>query len=445
MYYMLAIGMPLLGVLYASVNLTPPAGAAFSGTLNRTARHEVAASEEILIPAGQFLMGCASDIWHKCDGDSQPIHAVYLEAYFIDKTEVTAGQYAECVAGGGCTPPGSDTNRSQSVAAATEEGHPVTHVTWEQADAYCRWRGKRLPTEAEWEKAAHGTDPSIYPWGNNPPSCDLLNYDKCVGGTTPVGSYSESASPYGVLDMAGNVREWVNDFYLKPYYASSPYYNPQGPKAEETVGEHLLRGGSWKDDAGGITTWIRFDEAETYYIYKAGFRCARTAPPDALPTVTPTPTPIPTPTPFASVVVGEQGGAAWISSSDHLMLLTIPKDALTTTQKYTISYQGLPNTQGDHQGIGHFFQVLQHHDGTAGASASHLSVPVQLVLGYQEKTPIVSGTLDLYRLGSGTWITAGITKVVDSPGYMVADIEAPGVYGLLGGTNRIYLPKVWRK
>lgn len=126
--------------------------------------------------------------------------------------------------------------------AGDKSDHPVNCVDWDQAVAYCQWEGKRLPTEAEWEKAARGTDGRIYPWGNTAPDCNRAQYGKCGGQTVSVGTKPAGSSPYGVLDMAGNVDEWVADWYDSDYYAQSPSENPKGPSSGQHRG---ARGGNW--------------------------------------------------------------------------------------------------------------------------------------------------------------------------------------------------------
>jgi formylglycine-generating enzyme required for sulfatase activity len=214
--------------------------------------------EMVLIPAGEFIMG--TDTGYP---DERPAHAVYLDAYYIDLTETTNAQFRECVEAGACDPPdyedccaspGTDwySMRPDYFTNPEYDDYPVTWLSWNHAQQYCTWRGARLPTEAEWEKAARGTDERIFPWGNEEPAPNLANFIWWEGdfegrppfGTTPVGSYPDGASPYGVLDMAGNLYEWVADLYSPDYYANSPYENPQGPPDEIGTWQ-IARGGSF--------------------------------------------------------------------------------------------------------------------------------------------------------------------------------------------------------
>jgi formylglycine-generating enzyme required for sulfatase activity len=212
--------------------------------------------------AGEFIMG--SD-W---DSDEQPVHTVYLDAFYIDKTEVTNAQYRKCVEAGACEEPGcwddSDFNAPDQ---------PVVCVNWYQAQDYCEWAGKQLPTEAEWEKAARGTDGRTYPWGEGI-DCEHAHYLGCdpTMVTVPVGSKPKGASPYGALDMAGNVREWVADWYDSGYYATSPESNPKGPASGD---DRVVRDGSWDIGGRGVSAAKRFSLPPDSPYAHLGFRCAR--------------------------------------------------------------------------------------------------------------------------------------------------------------------------
>jgi len=218
----------------------------------------------VAVPAGPFMMGCDT-----CDADEAPAHSVMMSTYLIDKTEVTQGAYAMCVAATTCTVP------SANYDPATKGTFPVSNVTWDQAVAYCAFAGKHLPTEAEWEKAARGTDGRTYPWGNtttNP--CTLANIDTCGGTVSAVGLLPAGASPYGALDMAGNLWEWTHDYYAADAYATTTVgTDPTGPTSGT---QRVYRGGS----SGNTIDLARTsNRANTYSPTVGGsglgFRCAQ--------------------------------------------------------------------------------------------------------------------------------------------------------------------------
>jgi formylglycine-generating enzyme required for sulfatase activity len=224
------------------------------------------------VPAGPFPMG--SD---RGSPDEQPIHTVDLDAFYIDAYEVTNGLYEACVEADVCQPlrkKGSAT-RSYYYDNRRYVRFPVLFVDWNMAHTYCEWRDARLPTEAEWEKAARGGTTVFYPWGDVP-NCNLANYGNCIGDTSGVTIYALGASRYGVHNMAGNVWEWVSDWYSDDYYRSSPPEDPQGP---ETGTEKVLRGGSWKDNYADIRSVNREAERPSYSSQLIGFRCAKDASP----------------------------------------------------------------------------------------------------------------------------------------------------------------------
>lgn len=244
----------------------------------------------VYVSAGEFLMG-SSDDDRLADEDEKPQRLVYLSGYWIDQTEVTHSMYAAFLNTEGNQFEGGDTWLDADDPAVRlkyldgqwkpipgYEDHPVVEVTWFGARAYCKWVGRRLPTEAEWEKAARGTDGRIYPWGEGNPgvvqvSCNQANVSGCSRDTMSVGSYSTIKSPYGAFDTSGNIAEWVADWYDPDYYSKALNKNPKGP----TTGDYrVMRGGSWSRNfrLSRAASRDRSDPAFACFYNGEGFRCA---------------------------------------------------------------------------------------------------------------------------------------------------------------------------
>jgi len=218
----------------------------------------------VYVPAGEFKMGGTRH------PDTRPLRKVYLDDFWIDSTEVSNAMYAHCVGEGICNLPAKVKSFDSFLAQTELLDHPVVYVTWFDALVYCRWAGRRLPSEAEWEKAARGVDDRLYPWGFWEPN--LLNYGNLIGTTVPVNRFPFGASPYGALNMAGNVREWVGDWYGEYYYNQAPDRNPQGPEHGE---ERVLRGGGFTDTNRRVRANNRFKHVPDSPGYNRGFRCAQ--------------------------------------------------------------------------------------------------------------------------------------------------------------------------
>ncbi len=235
--------------------------------------HDAAGVPMRVVPAnGEFIMGSIGT----SDGPdpSMPAHVVELDTFYIDKYEVTNHLYKACVDAGECTLPLNYENMLKY-----DNNQPVDYVTWIQAQSYCEWRGVQLPTEAQWEKSARGADKRIYPWGNDSINCSLANYNSCSDTTTDVGSYP-NASPYGLYDMAGNVWEWVADWYDESYYSISPFRNPLGPDfGLDSEDRRVLRGGSYVDNEIYQSVTFRNSESPGKTNWNIGFRCARSSKP----------------------------------------------------------------------------------------------------------------------------------------------------------------------
>lgn len=232
----------------------------------------------ILIPPGPFLMGSNDGL-----PNERPEHTVTLNAYYMDQFEVTAGRYQKFIESAKRNlPPTWDDEAAQALS-----DHPAVGMTWTDAAAYCKWAGRRLPTEAEWEKAARGTDGRRYPWGHMQPFVDIANYNRGMWVSeaitlVPVNSGVEGMSvrhglkeggksPYGLFHMAGNAAEWVADWYDREFYQKSPDKNPTGPGAGE---KRVIRGGSWADLPTALRVTARFSAEPDFEDRTIGFRCA---------------------------------------------------------------------------------------------------------------------------------------------------------------------------
>ena len=227
----------------------------------------------VTIPAGEFLMGNPEG---KGRADEWPQRSIYLDAFTIDQVEVTNERYMVFVTTTGHRNPPNPYGTGPLVSVKGIEQLPVVQTTWYDAKAYCAWAKKRLPTEAEWEKAARGTDGRLFPWGNEPATPKRANFDREWEDEKtlyPVGTLPEGDSPYGVKDMAGNAREWVSDWYDADYYKHAPERNPQGPDKKGVV--RSIRGGSWHSPLADITTSARGRGGFALQTHGTGFRCAR--------------------------------------------------------------------------------------------------------------------------------------------------------------------------
>lgn len=233
----------------------------------------------IAIPGGSFEMGCLAGET-ECDVDNQPAHTVTLSPYAIETTEVTVAAYTACVEAGGCSEPTTGAPCSYGIALAAQ--HPINCVTWQQAVDYCTWKGRRLPSEAEWEFAARSNSGRLYPWGSAEASCSFAHMFQMMSeqstfgcdtnDTAPVGSYPTGVSAFGLLDMAGNVEEWTADWYAETYYAESPGTDPSGP-SEGTM--RVVRGGDWYDASpNNLRAIERARAMPTIGAVERGFRCA---------------------------------------------------------------------------------------------------------------------------------------------------------------------------
>lgn len=248
-------------------------------TLKKDLVNSIDGAELVLIPGGEFSMG-ATDTDKEADEDEKPNRKVDVKSFYIYKFEVTNRQYADFIGKTGHKPEGE----WKLLHNKFTDDHPVVEVSWEDAVAYCKWAGGRLPAEAEWEKAARGTDGRIYPWGNrwDPDKCNMKlmktkrtnvarieEHDDIWYGTLPVGSFKTGVSPYGVFDMAGNVEEWCSDYFQEDYYKDSPSRNPRGPRDGEA---RVLRGGGFFAKKEDVRCTSREDDDPAKWCNLYGFR-----------------------------------------------------------------------------------------------------------------------------------------------------------------------------
>jgi formylglycine-generating enzyme required for sulfatase activity len=251
---------------------TPPAVEPEDGAARIWEKDE---AEMVYVSAGTFLMG-SNQTNDQADNDEFPQHEVNLDGFWIDRYEVTNQQYALCVDDGVCHPPleeGSFT-RDRYFKQPEFANYPVVLISWSDANLYCEWAGKQLPTEAQWEKAARGTDAREYPWGEEPIDESRANYGGNVGDTTEVGFYSpQGDSPYGCADMAGNVLEWIKDWYSENYHSIlDQVENPMGASSSSIVAK-VARGGSWIYPARRARAALRVDRLPELREGNIGFRC----------------------------------------------------------------------------------------------------------------------------------------------------------------------------
>jgi formylglycine-generating enzyme required for sulfatase activity len=222
----------------------------------------------VRVPAGSFSMGSDSGA-----PDEKPVHCVTGSAFAMDRYEVTNVRYGACVRAGACTSPSlsSSATRAHYFDDPAFADYPVIFVSWAQAKAFCAFANGRLPTEAEWERAAAGSDaPRTYPWGESPPDCSKANFAGCVGDTDRVGRRPAGQSPYGAFDMAGNVWEWTSDWYDAGYYRTSPIQDPTGPTSGTLK---VMRGGCWVSGAVSLRTTCRKASLPDAWAPNVGFRC----------------------------------------------------------------------------------------------------------------------------------------------------------------------------
>ncbi len=270
-----AASLPIMGILRGTI-LTPfedeaaHVDPASVETPAGSVSMETPVEEDmVLIPAGVFIRGTDQGGF-----DEQPKRSIYLDAFMIDRYEVTNAQYAAFVNASGHRKSGPPSRYAKNMARMRGANQPVVYVSWDDAQAYCRWAGRRLPTEAEWEKAMRGTDGRLWPWGNVeiPAGANWARVDDGYDVTAPVGHFKSDVSPYGVMDGAGNVLEWVEDWYQENAYAEAPERNP---KSLEHGTFRVLRGAGYTSSGSDLRITSRSKMMADFRDETIGFRCAR--------------------------------------------------------------------------------------------------------------------------------------------------------------------------
>lgn len=265
--------LPIMGILRGT-SLTPfeqaapERGDSFLSESGSGMNDTPIAEEMVVIPGGPFLRGTTSGGF-----DEQPQRTIVLDTFSIDRFEVTNYQYQQFIQATGHRKSGPPSRYAKSIGRMRGTNQPVVYVSWDDADTYCRWKGKRLPTEAEWEKAMRGTDGRLWPWGNqeHPGGANWARVQDGAEVTAKVGTFREDQSPYGVMDGAGNVMEWVADLYNETYYKDSAERNPPGP---EFGTYRVLRGGGYTTTGGDLRITSRSKMMQDFRDETIGFRCA---------------------------------------------------------------------------------------------------------------------------------------------------------------------------
>lgn len=269
--------LPIMGILRGTKltpfeqepsSVTQEPGSSSDFAVSNSSNDQPVSEDMVTIPAGPFLRGTQAGGF-----DEQPERAIHLDSFSIDRYEITNGQYQAFVSTTNHRYPGPPSRYAKNMVRMRGVNQPVVYVSWEDADAYCRWKGKRLPTEAEWEKAMRGTDGRLWPWGNVP-DLNAANWARVDDGfevTAPVGSLKHDVSPYGIVDGAGNVMEWVADWYAEDSYRDPTDKNPLGP-------EHglfkVMRGGAYTSTGSDIRITSRSKMVPDFRDETIGFRCA---------------------------------------------------------------------------------------------------------------------------------------------------------------------------